>query len=108
MKKNNIRLAPQQTDTTLLLKTCLDQNNYEKIKEKLYIRYVRPVLSYVSCLFGNYERERKKLLRFEIKKIKMHALVYNHEEQKWKIRANNQLSVLYKRENVVQLVKILD
>ncbi|KAF0770224.1 LINE-1 reverse transcriptase [Aphis craccivora] len=35
---------------------------------------------------------------------KIHGPIYSQEEQKWKIRSNNELRALFKRENVVQFV----
>lgn len=35
----------------------------------------------------------------------MHSPIYSPEEQKWKIRSNNQFKVLYKRENMVEIVR---
>lgn len=50
---------------------------------------------------------KEMLLRFK-RKIgrKMYGTnYYNHEEQKWEIRLNNQLNLLCKSENIVQFVK---
>jgi len=64
---------------------------------------VRPVLSYVCATWAITKADKEKFLREEIL-WKMHSPIYS-PEQKWKIRSNNQFKVLYKRENMVEIVR---
>lgn len=67
---------------------------------------MRPVLSYACATWATTKGDEEKLLRFEKKILrKIHGPIYSQEEQKWKIRSNNELRALFKRQNVVQFVR---
>lgn len=63
-----------------------------------------PILA--CAIWAIMKYDEKKLLQFERKILrKIHGPIYNQEDQKWKIRSNNQLSAVYKKENLVQFVR---
>lgn len=79
--------------------------NIEKIKEQIYISYLRRVLTYACATWATTRGDEEKHLRFEKKILrKIHEPIYILEEQKWEIRSNNQLNAFYKKANVMHFV----
>lgn len=65
------------------------------------------VLSYAYTSWAMTNGDEEKLLRFKSKILKeIHGPIYNKKEYKLEIRSNNQLIALYKKENVIQFVRI--
>jgi len=78
----------------------------KNVKEKLYISYIRPVLTYACATWATTKGDEEKLSRFERKILRrIHGPVFNTETQQWELRSNAQLENLYKRENIIQYVK---
>jgi len=72
----------------------------------MYISCLRTVLSTAYVTWETTKSDEEKLLKFERKILrKIHGPIYSQEEQTWKIRSNNELKVLFKRENMVQFVR---
>lgn len=65
------------------------------------------VLSYAYTSRAMTDVNEEKLLRFKRKILrKILAPIYNQKEHTCEIRLNNQLSALYRKENVIQFVRI--
>jgi hypothetical protein len=78
----------------------------KKVKEKLYISYIRPLLTYACATWSTTKGNEEKLRRFERKILRrIYGPVFNTETQQWELRSNAQLEHLYKKENIVQFIK---
>jgi hypothetical protein len=71
----------------------------KKVKEKLYVSYIRPVLTYACATWSKTKGDKENLKRFERK------IVFNTKTQQWKLRSKAQLKNLYKKENIMQFIK---
>lgn len=97
----NIRLTSANRCYFALSEPIEVKINIEKTKERLYISYVRPVFCYVCATWATTNDDEEKLPTFERKILrKIRGPMYDREEEKWEIRSNNQLSTLYKGQNV--------
>ncbi|XP_050444050.1 uncharacterized protein LOC126847716 [Adelges cooleyi] len=78
----------------------------KKFKEKLYVSYIRPVLTYACATWSSTKGDEEKLRRFERKILRrIQGPVFNTETQQWELRSNAQLENLYKKENIEQFIK---
>jgi len=75
----------------------------KKVKEKIYISYIRPaVLTYACVTWSTTKGDEVKLRKFERKILRrIHGPVFSTETEQWEFKTNAQLENVYKREDIV-------
>jgi hypothetical protein len=76
------------------------------MKKQLYTTLIRPVVTYGVEIWTLRKNVEKKLMVFEKKILKkFFGPVKDRETGEWRIRKNNELESLFKKENIVNTIK---
>lgn len=77
-----------------------------EMKKELYTTLIRPVIIYGAETWTLRKNEEKKLQVFERKILrKIFGPVKDSETGEWRVRKNNELESLFKKENIVNTIR---